>query len=112
MYLVIEENPNCGPEERVFSTSGKGRPVLQVEIDRPGAASWEASAVDENGVFRPVEAFMVEDSGAGVAWLVRGGDWGVRLRPADRPSPWSLEDKSQWGAPFLVLDESAVRFED
>ena len=116
MYLIIEENPNCGTEERVFTTSGRPRPVAQVHLDRPGRESgwWEVTGVEADGTFKNAMADVVEDSGAGTAWLVRGGDWGLRFRWPDSGTPWSLTDERQWGVPFLVLDisGSAIRFRD
>jgi hypothetical protein len=47
----------------------------------------------------------VEDSGVGVAYLVFGGAWGIRLCPVDRARPWSLDDPDQWGEPYLVLTD-------
>ena len=44
----------------------------------------------------------IEDSSEGAAFLVYGGDWGVRLRPAEPDAPWSLDDTDQWGETHLV----------
>ena len=112
MYLIVEENPNCGPEERVFAESGAARGVTEVVLDRPdGTTGWcEVTGVDEAGSFVPAVAQRVEDSAAGVAWLVTGGSWGIRLRPSGAKGPWAIDDKSQWGRPFLVLDDSPANF--
>jgi hypothetical protein len=55
----------------------------------------------------PVDAYAVkiDDSSEGSAYLVYGGDWGVRLRPADADEPWSIDSPSQWGETHLVLSE-------
>ncbi|HLF72436.1 MAG TPA: hypothetical protein VI759_09825 [Dehalococcoidia bacterium] len=52
-----------------------------------------------------VEAYavQVEDSSEGSAFVIYGGDWGVRLRPIDSDAPWSLDDASQTGETHLVL---------
>jgi hypothetical protein len=107
MYVMIEENPNCPPDERVFSDSGRPREVVKLRLDKPsGGSDWcEAAAVDAQGAFSPAHATTVEDSGAGTAWLIFGGDWGIRLRPLGGGA-WSLSDPDQWGLPFLVLDTS------
>lgn len=114
MYLMIEDNPNCTGGERVFSTSGPVREVKCVYLDRPGTeAAWcDVAGVNEDRAFSPAQAVQVEDSGAGTAWLVFGGAWGLRCRSSNET--WSLENKSQWGVPFLVLDISgqAVQFAD
>ena len=55
----------------------------------------------------------IEESGAGEALLVYGGDWGLRLIPASIEEEWSLDSPNQWGENFLSLDdESQVRFVD
>jgi hypothetical protein len=53
----------------------------------------------------PISAYavQVEDSSAGAAYLVYGGDWGVRLGPADSDAPWGMEDAQQFGETHLVL---------
>ncbi len=51
------------------------------------------------------QAVTVEDSGAGTAMLVYGGDWGLRLTPHGGGEPT--------GEPYLLLaDASLVVFED
>lgn len=53
----------------------------------------------------PCEAFavQVEDSSAGSAFVIYGGDWGLRLRPAESTAGWDLNDIDQWGETHLVL---------
>jgi len=115
MYLIVDDNPNCGGEERVFAESGEKRPVQKVQVDSPdGIPVWcEVTGVEEGGVFVPAVATRVEDSSDGTAWLIYGGLWGIRLRMTPS-SPWSLNDKTQWGRPFLVLDGSGagIKFTD
>lgn len=114
MYLIVEENPNCAPDERVFSTTGEKRPVRRLHLENPKTRSvaWcDVAAVEETGAFGQAHARRVEDSSDGTAWLVFGGNWGLRLRPSDTPGNWSINDSSQWGAPFLVLDSSGSSIE-
>ena len=108
MYLLIEENPNCLAEERVFSTFGEKRVVEKIPLEKEGRSPllWDVTAVEPGGKFGPAHAIHVEDSSAGSAWLILGGEWGLRFRPTGKNQPWSLTDKEQWGAPFLVLDLS------
>ena len=41
--------------------------------------------------------------------LVFGGDWGIRMKPADSPDDWDLANHTQFGEPYLMLmDEGAV----
>ena len=48
-------------------------------------------------------AGMVIEGSEGRAILVYGGDWGVRLRPAESEALWSIDDPDQWGETHLVL---------
>lgn len=116
VYVMIEDNLNCRGDERMFAVSGDPRDVEQVMIDRPdGTTGWcEVAAVDDANSFGPASARQVEDSAAGVAWLVTGGAWGLRLRPAGATGLWAVDDPTQWGVPFLVMDDSSgvVRFKE
>ena len=52
----------------------------------------------------PAAAVQVEDSGSGGAYLLYGGDLGIRLRPLDSPETgWTLTADDQWGETHLVL---------
>ncbi|OVE76306.1 hypothetical protein BVX98_06265 [bacterium F11] len=114
MFLVIEENENCESAERVFPISGKKKPVRQVQVETPeGKLAWcEVVGVEDSNTFLEAHAIEVEDSGAGMAWLVFGGSWGLRFRRQGESKDWSLADSSQWGEAFKVLDGSGedIRF--
>jgi len=116
MYLMVEDNPNCSAEERVFAASGAQREVSEVLLDRPdGTTGWcELIGVADANTFGPAVAQQVEDSAAGVAWLITGGNWGLRVRPSGVNALWTVDDPAQWGVPFLVMDDSAgvVRFKE
>ncbi|MCG3204739.1 MAG: hypothetical protein KCHDKBKB_01455 [Elusimicrobia bacterium] len=110
MYLMIEENPNCAPDERVFSGTGEKKIVRKLLLNSPHSQQtlwWDVAGVEEGGVFQEAMAQRVDDSSDGTAWLVYGGPWGLRLKPENSQIPWSFNDQSQWGVPFLVLDSSA-----
>ncbi len=112
MYLIIEDNVNCGTEERVFAEKSKPQEVIAIQTNSPqGLLIWaEIVGVDEGGKFIPAQGVLVDDSGAGSAWLIYGGPWGIRCRT--NQDEWSLTNKAQWGLPFKVLDSSGedVRF--
>jgi hypothetical protein len=110
MFLVVEENSNTVGDERVFATSGDARMASQVEATSPAGISswWDVTGVDEGGAFIPAQVIRVDDSSDGTAWLVYGGLWGLRLKKPGSAEAWSLEDKNQWGLPFLVLDSSGT----
>lgn len=106
MHLFIDENPNCSPEERVFSAHGKIKLISQVQLDRApwGVAWFDVVGMDDTGKITPVQAQLVDDSADGTAWLVTGGPWGLRLRKEGSTDKWDLKNSNQWGVPFLVLD--------
>ena len=113
MVLIdIPDNPNCAGTERVFHELEGPRAVAQVRVERSaGGARWyEVTGWSPDS--RPVPAWIqkVDDSGDGVAFLLHGGQSGVRLRPAASPRPWHLEDPEQWGtAVMLFADPEDVR---
>lgn len=114
MYVLVEENPNAAPEERVFAASGPVRTVRRVHVTPPTAHApqWcDVVGVDENGVFTPAQVVRVEDSADGTAWLVHGALWGIRLKPKQAQEDWDLHSTNQWGMPFLVLDSSDASIE-
>ena len=88
MYVEVESNPNCGNSVFLrFRELGPARPVGQVRVyDRVSTGEWcwvtgwqdDASAPPCPAVAQPVE-----DSGAGVVYLVSGGKWGLRLKPLE-----------------------------
>ena len=140
MYIEIEENPNCAAREAMrYRELGPAQPIVRVRIfDRRDEGEWcLITAVQGDGPEPWGQALVrrVEDSGVGVAYLVFGGAWGIRLCPIDRahpssvtdercipssvtdeccfPSsvtderciPWSFDDPDQWGEPYLVLTD-------
>jgi len=103
--VFIEPNPNCpeGCSQRFQATSGS-RLVRLIRYSTGGddtilcdVAGWSS---EKDGTPCPARAVSVEDSGAGVATLVYGGDWGLRLDPRDGRAPF--------GEPYLLLDADAI----
>lgn len=41
---------------------------------------WQVWACDDDGILRPAEAVLVDDSSAGLSWLIHGGAHGLRLQ--------------------------------
>ncbi|HEU0073931.1 MAG TPA: hypothetical protein VFS30_07950 [Dehalococcoidia bacterium] len=115
-HVEVEANDNTPMmAQQVYKNLGLPFRVTQVRIyegELEGMlhdiAGWSSA-----GDGTPVAAYAVhiEDSSAGAAYLVYGGDWGVRLRPADSEEPWSMEDAAQFGETHLVLasDEDLTR---
>ena len=113
ILIEIPANPNCEPVEmRVFHDVEPPRPVGQVRLERQiGHPEWYA-VIGWTASKGPCPAFLqkVDDSGEGVAFLLYGGDAGIRLRPAEQEAPWRIGDPAQRGEPFVILsDLSDVR---
>ncbi len=106
--IEIPDNANCEPVDlRVFHDLERALPARRVRLERgPGGAAWyDVTGWMAEG--RPCAAWVqkVDDSGDGTAFLLHGGDAGLRLQPAGRSAAWRLEDPAQWGAPFLIVGE-------
>jgi hypothetical protein len=107
MLLLIDANGNCaeGGSWR-FNDLEPPRPVSRVRLyDTVPAGEWFDVVGWRGDSARPVcEAMMrkIDDSGSGIAYLITGGEWGVRLKPADDPSEWSVQNDRQRGAPYLI----------
>jgi hypothetical protein len=105
MQIEVEENPNCrGSEQFVFLELGKPRPVSAI---RTGEGKKEALcdvvAVEAGGKFGRAFAVKIADSGAGYAYLIYGGVWGIRLRSNSIGlQAWDLLSEGQWGEPFKI----------
>ena len=114
VLIEIAENPNCAPVDlRVFHDLAPSQPVAAVRLERsPGALQWHAvTGWTVAGLPCPARLQKVDDSGEGVAFLLYGGDAGLRLQPADGQTPWGLRDSRQWGESFLIVaDRSDIRF--
>lgn len=117
MFVEVESNPNC--EQSVFARfkeAGPARRVTQVRsYERNPQGEWccvTGWTDDPEHPLCPASAQLVEDSGAGLAYLVFGGLWGIRMKPVALAEEWSLHSPRQWGEPYLSLaDEQDIRFD-
>lgn len=114
MWLEIESSPNCdGMEGMVYQTLAPPRPVRQLPVVRGGREMrcW-VTGVEPPGRWIPAQAVKITDSGAGVAYLMYGGRWGLRFQPVTGGPPcWDLRDPTQWGEPSKIYgDLSGVVF--
>ncbi len=107
-HVDVESNDNTPMmAQQVYKNIGVPFPVSHVRIyegepeGRLCAITGWTSADD--GPETLAYAVKIEDSSEGIAYLVFGGDWGVRLRPAESDAPWSLDDMDQWGETHLVI---------
>ncbi len=90
---------------RVFHDLEPPRPVTQVRLERrPGELEWcHVTGWTVDGTPCPATIQKVDDSGDGTAFLLHGGDAGLRLQPASQPTPWQLDQPHQWGEPFMIV---------
>ncbi len=107
--MLIEVEVTAGENSplalhRMFDLLEDPRPVSRVLAPNPlGEDVWcEVTGWDAEGPC-PAMAALSEDSGDGVVLLIYGGSEGVRLRPADAPDRWALNDAAQWGEACLML---------
>ena len=110
MILEVEENPNCaGMDMMRFKEMGPPRRLRQVRIyDRKDAGEWcqiTGWNSQEDHPHCAAYAQPIEDSGVGIAYLVYGGDWGIRLKPITQEEGWDLNSAQQWGEPYLALTQ-------
>lgn len=108
MQLDIPDNPNCpGSEQFVFQELAAARPVKSIRVgDGPSEEICDVTGVEDGGSFVPATAVKITDSSDGHAFLIRGGQWGIRLRPAGG-GEWDLDDPDQWGEPFKIYGSEA-----
>jgi hypothetical protein len=117
-HVEVESNDNTPMSaNQVYKNIGARHPVSAVRLfeGEPEGRLFDLTgwSSDEGG--SPCDAFAVqiEDSSEGSAWLVYGGDWGVRLRPTESLEDWSVDDPDQYGETHLVLsDEDDIMFTD
>lgn len=116
--LEVEDNANCdGVPQLMFNTMAESRLVAEVLTGDFGkeavfhkVTGWSS---ENDGSPCPAYAVKIQESGSGEALLIYGGDWGLRLMPADLDEAWDLASDNQWGENFLSLDgESQVKYSD
>ena len=116
MIVEVESNDNCETSFFArFKEVGAARPVVQVRLyDRNPTGEWcwvTGWSDNEQAPTCPAYVQLIEDSGAGLAYLVYGGIYGLRFRPLQCEEPWSLQSPHQWGEAYLSLaDVRDVRY--
>jgi hypothetical protein len=106
-HVEVDANPNSPMSANmVYKNLGEPLSVTMVRLfeGEPDGALFHVSgwSSEDGGSPCPALAVNVEDSSQGSAYLIYGGDWGVRLRPATSDT-WSMDDPDQWGETHLVL---------
>ena len=112
VWIDIEDNDNCGYfPTQTFETRGEPETGNMVSIEQLPGSTGPQEIVgwcsDEGGSPCGVGIVLIGDSGAGESRLVKGGDHGVRIRPAGSTRPWSLANDEERGEPYVLLDSTA-----
>lgn len=117
MRIEVEENPNCGgTDEFQYRELGEVRPIKAIRAlesaitasadpsfgERGKTVVLEVVGVAKDGAWEDARCVKVADSGAGFAFLIFGGSWGLRLKPEWHKASWDLSDPKQWGEPFKI----------
>jgi hypothetical protein len=108
MQIEVDDNPNTrGGGQFVFQELEAAKTIVGIHADWRGQeVECDLVGVDEGGVWVQAYAQKIADSGAGFAFLITGGAWGVRIKPRIFASEvWNLESKNQWGEPFKIYGE-------
>ena len=108
IFVDVEAGDNCPYSiQQVFSALNEARPVRQVRLydrgDKDGAV-FDISAWGEDGPSAAL-GVAVEDSGQGRAFLVFGGEGGIRFRPSGSTVDWSITAQDQWGESHMLLTD-------
>ena len=116
LFLTVEVEDDTFTEtlQLTFRRIGAVQRALRVDLD--GAGSLRArglvrradGTLDADG---PAWACPVEDSGAGVSWLVFGGNAGLWLAPEAAGAP-DLEDRSQTVEAYVLVGREDVELAD
>src|SRR5664279_921936 len=98
VLLQIPVNPNCEPmDAQVFQCRTPLRTVTHLLCEHSGSMEWCAvTGLEDGGTICPATACLVEDSGDGACYLVTGGEWGLRLKPARSTDAWDVGNAMQW----------------
>ena len=105
MQIEVEDSFNCaGSDQFVFRELGQARPVAAIRTgEGKNETLCDVTAVEKDGKFNRAFAVKIADSGAGFAYLIYGGAWGIRLKPqSGKTEAWDFSNKSQWGEPFKI----------
>ena len=112
-YTRVDVEPNDNTPmmaQQVYKNLGVPFPVSHVRLyeGEPDGklcaiAGWSSK---DNGSPTLAYAVQIEDSSAGSAYLVYGGDYGVRLKLAESDEAWGTASMDQWGETHLVLSSS------
>ena len=107
-HVEVEANDNTPMmAQQVYKNTGVPFPVSHVRIYE-GEPDGQLCAITgwaskDGGSPTTAYAVQIDDSSEGSAFLVYGGDYGVRLKAADSGEGWDIASSDQWGETHLVL---------
>ncbi|HEY8376401.1 MAG TPA: hypothetical protein VIK91_07930 [Nannocystis sp.] len=106
LTVEVDDATYTEPVQLQFRRLEAPRRVRAVDVDGSGmraARGLQRRADGTLDVEAPAWACPVEDSGAGVSWLVYGGNAGLWLSPADAREP-DLSDGRQSVEAYVLVD--------
>lgn len=108
MEINIEENSNCDFEgQYMFVENSKPKPVEWIMVYSGGKdLKCRVTGVYSGGVFGDAYAVSVDDSGEGTAYLIYGGEWGIRYQPVSSEEPWDLSNPAQSGDAYKIYSSA------
>lgn len=109
VWIDIEDNDNCGYfPMQTFEAQGEAETADSVIVEEISGLAGPQEVVgwssESGGGPSTVTVVLIGDSGAGNSRLVMGGDHGIRIRPANSESEWSLAVADQKGEPYILLN--------
>ena len=118
IYIEVEDNANCEYMPlMLYEAHADAVPIMRIVLDEPGRPPgvYQVTGWSSEGDGSPCPAMYapVSDSGQAVVHLVFGGDWGIRMKPAESTAGWNIDAPEQFGEPYVMLmDESAIILDD
>ncbi len=108
--IEIEANENVQESEaRNFLSRSFPYPIQEINYPKEDSSRICVEITGwHDGKSSPVYAVKVEDSGDGEAWLIYGGNQGIRLRKKTHTSdfiPFSIKNKQEWGELYLYYHQ-------
>jgi hypothetical protein len=114
LTVEVEDDTFTEPLQLTFRRIGAVQRALRVDLDGAGPRRARGLVRRADGSLdadAPAWACPVEDSGAGVSWLVFGGNAGLWLAPEGAGAP-DLEDRSQTVEAYVLVGREDVELAD
>ncbi len=114
LTVEVDDEAFTEPLQLTFRRIDAVRRALRVDLDGAGPRRARGLVRRPDGTLDadgPAWACPVEDSGAGVSWLVFGGNAGLWLAPEAAREP-DLTDRSQVVEAYVLVDRADVELAD